>query len=42
MKNIGSKSDILTVNPAKRQVPRDLAEKFARENNLIFIGESSA
>jgi hypothetical protein len=23
-------------------VPKELAEKFARENNLIFVGETSA
>lgn len=39
---IGSKADVLSVNPAKRQVPRELAERFARDNNLIFIGESSS
>ena len=39
---LGSKADILQVNPSKRQVPRDMAEKFARDNNLIYIGESSA
>jgi hypothetical protein len=30
------------VNPIKREVPKELAEKFARENNLIFVGESSS
>lgn len=39
---LGSKADILSVNPAKREVPKEVAEKFARDNNLIFIGESSA
>ena len=39
---VGNKADVLHVNPNKREVPRELAEKFARENNLIFVGESSA
>lgn len=39
---LGSKTDIANVNPAKREVSKDAAEKFARDNNLIFIGESSA
>jgi hypothetical protein len=30
------------VNQSKREVPKEMAEKFARENNLIFVGESSA
>jgi GTPase SAR1 family protein len=39
---VGNKTDVLHVNQMKREVPREVAEKFARENNLIFIGESSA
>ena len=30
------------MNPNKREVSLETAEKFARENNLIFIGETSA
>ena len=30
------------VNQSRREVPKELAEKFARENNLIFVGESSS
>ena len=39
---VGNKADILLVNQSKREVPKELAERFARENNIIFIGESSA
>jgi Ras-related protein Rab-11B len=39
---VGNKTDVLHVNPNKREVPLEKAEKFARENNLIFVGESSA
>ena len=39
---VGNKADIMQVNQSKREVPRELAEKFARDNNLIFVGESSA
>ena len=39
---VANKIDVLTVNPNKRQVPFEVAERFARENNLIFIGECSA
>lgn len=38
----GNKVDMLNVNQSRREVPKETAEKFARENNLIFIGESSA
>lgn len=40
--SLGNKTDVLHVNQNKREVPKDVAEKFARDNNLIFIGESSA
>jgi GTPase SAR1 family protein len=39
---VANKADTLQVNPNKREVPREAAEKFARDNNLIFVGESSA
>ncbi len=39
---VANKADILYVNEKKRAVKREHAEKFARDNNLIFIGESSA
>jgi hypothetical protein len=39
---VANKTDVLHVNPNKREVPTETAEKFARENNLIFVGESSA
>jgi len=39
---VGNKTDVLHVNPNKREVPKEAAEKFARDNNLIFVGESSA
>jgi len=38
---VGNKADVLMVNEAKRQVPIELAERYARENNLIFVGETS-
>lgn len=42
MNYIGNKADVLNVNSNRREVPKELAEKFARENNLIFVGESSS
>ena len=39
---VANKKDVLTVNVNKRQVPVEVAERFAKENNLIFIGECSA
>ncbi len=39
---VGNKTDVLHVNANKREVPKETVEKFARENNLIFVGESSA
>jgi len=39
---IGNKADILHVNQNRRDVPKEEAEKFARDNNLIFIGEASS
>lgn len=39
---VGNKTDVLHVNSNKREVPKETVEKFARENNLIFVGESSA
>lgn len=39
---VANKTDVLHVNIKKREVSKELAEKFARDNNLIFIGESSA
>ena len=39
---MGNKTDVLHVNQNKREVAKETAEKFARDNNLIFIGESSA
>jgi len=39
---VANKVDVLYVNEKKRAVKREQAEKFARDNNLIFIGESSA
>jgi hypothetical protein len=40
--SIANKADVLHVNQNKREVPKEAAEKFAKENNLIFFGESSA
>mmetsp|Transcript_11332 Transcript_11332/g.11354 ORF Transcript_11332/g.11354 Transcript_11332/m.11354 type:complete len:92 (-) Transcript_11332:146-421(-) len=39
---VANKTDVLHVNQNKREVSTDTAEKFARDNNLIFVGESSA
>lgn len=39
---LGNKADVLNINPRKREVKKEDAEKFARDNNLIFVGESSA
>ena len=39
---LGNKTDILHVNQNRREVPKEEAEKFARDNNLIFIGEASS
>ena len=39
---VANKIDLLHVNQAKREVPLEAAEKFARENGLIFTGETSA
>lgn len=39
---VGNKSDLATLAPHKRQVRTEDALKFATENNLLFIGESSA
>ena len=39
---VGNKADVLHVNKNKREVATDVAERFARDNNLIFVGESSA
>ena len=38
---VGNKLDLVTGNPKERKVPRDMAEKFAKENNLLF-DEASA
>lgn len=32
----------MNVNPNRREISKELAEKFARENNLIFVGETSS
>ena len=39
---IGNKSDILIADPSKREVPKEQAIQFAKNNGLIFIDESSA
>lgn len=39
---VGNKCDLPTLVPAKRQVKAEEARKFAEENALLFIGESSA
>ena len=38
---VGNKLDLTKTNPAKRKVPRELAEEFARKNGCLF-GEASA
>lgn len=39
---VGNKSDIPNLAPLKRKISAEKAKKFAEENGLIFIGESSA
>jgi len=39
---VPNKKDIMSVNKSKRQVPEELAQRFAQENNLLYIGEASA
>ena len=39
---VGNKSDSATLATYKRKVTLNDAKKFAEENNLIFVGESSA
>ena len=39
---MGNKSDSATLATYKRKVTLNDAKKFAEENNLIFVGESSA
>lgn len=39
---VGNKVDLIFKSPAARKVATSEAKKFARENDLIFIGESSA
>ena len=39
---IANKADMPNVNHKRREVLKEDAEKFARDNSLIFIGESSA
>ncbi len=38
---VGNKLDLVTGNPKERKVPRELAEKFAKDHNLLF-DEASA
>jgi len=39
---VGNKSDIAALTGYKRKVTKEQAEKFALENNLVWVGESSA
>ena len=39
---VANKFDIVKQNASKREVPMEAAEKFSRENGLIFVGETSA
>lgn len=39
---VANKCDIPTLATYKRQVTLDQGQRFAKENNLIFLGESSA
>jgi GTPase SAR1 family protein len=39
---VGNKCDLTSLAPHRRQVKFEEAQKFANENNLLFIGESSA
>lgn len=39
---VGNKCDLAQLAPQRRQVKFEEARKFANENNLLFIGESSA
>jgi len=38
---VGNKLDLCTVNPKERKVPREVAEKFAKDNGMLF-DETSA
>lgn len=39
---VGNKCDVPTLAPQKRKVSTEEARKFAEDNGLIFVGESSA
>jgi hypothetical protein len=39
---VGNKVDSATLSPQKRQVTIERALNFAKEHDLIFVGESSA
>ena len=39
---MGNKVDIMFRDPDKREVSKKMADKFARDNGLLFMGESSA
>ena len=39
---VGNKSDLANLAPHRRQVKLEDAQKFAKDNGLLFLGESSA
>jgi hypothetical protein len=39
---VGNKCDMPILAPQKRKVSKEEARKFADDNGLIFVGESSA
>jgi GTPase SAR1 family protein len=39
---VGNKVDVLFTDPSKREVQKEEAVQFARQNDLIFTEESSA
>jgi GTPase SAR1 family protein len=39
---VANKADVVTLVPAKRHVTTEEARAFARDNGLVWVGESSA
>ena len=39
---MGNKVDVMFREPDKREVSKKMADKFASDNGLLFMGESSA
>ena len=37
---VGNKTDLCTIKPAAREVPTEAAEKYAKDNHLLFLEAS--